>query len=285
MAHTEAPDRPRRPRRLPGRRGNLDHYFTQIAAIPIPDQAEVAELLAVIRDDGRPASERMAARDRLLTGNLRLVVHLAQYFEGRGLDLDDLIAAGNMGLFRAVELYDAGFGMKFSGYAAQWIKASIRRTLVNLSRPIRVPMQTFYLVGRYQRAVTALSSRLGRHPKPEEIRAEMGLNIQKWARLTDALAASGVAGIGDSPVAARGESPVDAAARAEAPGRLRRTSRPALAPRRSPVSPSRPVSKNGKPGPPRSPLFLFPTGQQKVTPRTSRRGYDAPSGEHHDHLP
>ena len=48
-----------------------------------------------------------------------MVVHLAGYFENRGLDRDDLIAAGNMGLFRAVELYDAGFGMKFSGYAAQ----------------------------------------------------------------------------------------------------------------------------------------------------------------------
>ena len=80
----------------------------------------------------------------LVLGNLRLVVHLAKQYQGMGIELDDLIHEGTIGLCQARDNYDPSKG-KFSVHAANWIKATIRQALNEKSRTIRVPS---YLAGK-----------------------------------------------------------------------------------------------------------------------------------------
>jgi len=82
--------------------------------------------------------------DDLVLGNLRLVVHLAKKYQGMGLSLEDLVHEGTIGLCTARDKFDSSKG-KFSTYAAQWIKATIRQALNNKSRTIRVPAHRTHL--------------------------------------------------------------------------------------------------------------------------------------------
>src|SRR5260370_22432210 len=100
---------------------DLRIYLRDIDATEVLSREEECELA------GRVAGGDPTARDRLIRANLRLVVHLARAYLGRGLGLDDLIAEGNLGLMRAVEGYDAGARVRFGPYAGFWIKQSLRR--------------------------------------------------------------------------------------------------------------------------------------------------------------
>ncbi|MEI7731962.1 MAG: RNA polymerase sigma factor RpoD/SigA [Verrucomicrobiota bacterium] len=80
-----------------------------------------------------------AARERMILCNLRLVVHIAHNYQGMGLPLSDLISEGNLGLMRAVDLYDPNRGARFSTYAGHWIRQRMRRALSNQSRVVRLP--------------------------------------------------------------------------------------------------------------------------------------------------
>ena len=78
-------------------------------------------------------------------GNLRLVVHLAKRYQGMGLSLEDLVHEGTIGLCKARDKFNPHMGAKFSTYAAQWIKATIRQALNNKSRTIRIPSHRTHL--------------------------------------------------------------------------------------------------------------------------------------------
>src|SRR5256885_8883045 len=92
------------------------------------------------------------ARDHRVRANLRLVVHLAKTYLGRGVALEDLIAEGNLGLLRAVEGYDGQAGVPFSTYASFWIKQSIRRVVIHQGKPVRLPQYAVTLLSKWRRA-------------------------------------------------------------------------------------------------------------------------------------
>ncbi|QDV73001.1 sigma-70 family RNA polymerase sigma factor [Botrimarina mediterranea] len=121
----------------------------------------------------------LAARDRMVRANLRLVVNIARGYAGKGLGLQDLIEEGNLGLLRAVEGFDPAVGTRFSTYASYWIKQSIKRALINTGKTIRIPAYMVELLSKWRRASARLTEELDRTPTPEEIARVLGLPKKK----------------------------------------------------------------------------------------------------------
>jgi RNA polymerase primary sigma factor len=121
----------------------------------------------------------VAARDRMVRANLRLVVNISRSYVGKGLALQDLIEEGNLGLLRAVEGFDPEMGTRFSTYASYWIKQSIKRALINSAKTIRIPAYMVELLSKWRRATARLSDELGRMPTQEEVARVLGLPKKK----------------------------------------------------------------------------------------------------------
>lgn len=150
-------------------------YLKEIGKIP-PLTAEEEKKLAKRIEKGDEEAKRQLAR-----ANLRLVVSIAKKYiwKSSNLTLLDLIQEGNLGLFRAVEKFDWRKGYKFSTYATWWIRQAITRALADQIRTIRIPVHMVELISKYTQVKRRLLQDLGREPLPEEIAAEMGLEVAK----------------------------------------------------------------------------------------------------------
>jgi RNA polymerase primary sigma factor len=156
---------------------SIQMYLREIGKTALLKGAEEIELAK------RIGKGDVAARKRLIEANLRLVVSIAKKYMGRNLGLLDLIQEGNLGLFRAVEKFDWRKGYKFSTYATWWIRQAITRALADQSRTIRIPVHMVETLNKYAQAERQLVQDLGREPLPEEIAAEMGIEVEKVYQL------------------------------------------------------------------------------------------------------
>src|SRR5262249_34842247 len=127
------------------------------------------------------------ARDHLVRANLRLVVNIARSYGGKGMDLPDLIAEGNLGLLRAAEGFDPTMGTRFSTYASYWIRQYIKRGLLNTGKTIRLPAYTNDLMNKWRRATAQLQDELGRPPTQEEVAQHLNLSRRKFKIVKKAL--------------------------------------------------------------------------------------------------
>ncbi len=116
-----------------------------------------------------------AARNRMVTANLGLVVTIARRFQGRGLALEDLVGEGNLGLIRATECFDPKFGTRFKTYASYWIEEAIRDALINRTAMIRLPAYIIGLLTKWDRTSRLLHQKREFPPTFDEVASHLGL--------------------------------------------------------------------------------------------------------------
>jgi RNA polymerase primary sigma factor len=155
----------------------LQLFLREIGRHPLLTAADEVELAKRIeRGD-------MAAKQRMIESNLRLVVSIAKNYRNQGLPFLDLIQEGMFGLIRAVEKFEWQRGLKFSTYATWWIRQAVQRAVADKARTIRMPVHVVERMQKMHQAERRLWMQLAREPTLEEIAEEAGLPLQQAAEV------------------------------------------------------------------------------------------------------
>lgn len=109
-------------------------YLKEINKIPLLSRDEETDLAL------KAAQGDTVARDKIVSSNLRFVVNVAKKYQNHGLELEDLISEGNIGLLTAIERFDVSKGYHFISYAVWWIRQAILKAICEKSRMIRLPL-------------------------------------------------------------------------------------------------------------------------------------------------
>lgn len=125
----------------------------------------------------------LAARDRMIESNVRLVISIAKRYVNRGLEFADLLEEGNVGLIKAVEKFNYRKGFKFSTYATWWIKQAITRAIADQSRTVRVPAHIIDAINKVAKVQRRFLQSCGREATMAELAQRLSTPKEKLAAL------------------------------------------------------------------------------------------------------
>ena len=177
----------------------ISWYLSSIGRVPLLTPAEEIELgnqvqtMMSLTEDGQIKEESKEfnshqkrlirigrrAKERMMKANLRLVVSVAKKYQGKGLELLDLVQEGSLGLERAVEKFDPTRGYKFSTYAFWWIRQSMTRAIACQSRTIRLPVHLSERLATIRKVSLDLAHKLGAMPSRIEIAEAMEIELEE----------------------------------------------------------------------------------------------------------
>lgn len=147
--------------------GKVEICGVNTAQLPVLTERQKTELLRAAR------AGNAAARQKMIQGNLRLVLSVVQKFVGRGENLDDLFQVGCIGLIKAIDNFDPALNVRFSTYGVPMIVGEIRRFLRD-NNPVRVSRSIRDLAYHAMQAREELQKQTGREPRVSEIAEKVG---------------------------------------------------------------------------------------------------------------
>jgi RNA polymerase primary sigma factor len=150
---------------------SVDKYLREISKYDLIDASEEIELAKRIRK-----GDQIAA-DKLVRSNLRFVISVAKQYQNMGLNFEDLINEGNIGLIKAAHKFDETKGFKFISYAVWWIRQSIMKAIAEKSRVVYLPLNKINSITKINRIASELENELGREPSALEISEEAEMDI------------------------------------------------------------------------------------------------------------
>ena len=151
----------------------INKYFNDIHSTTFLTPDEEVELSLRIKQGD------VHARNRLVKANLRFVISVAKQYQNQGIELEDLINEGNIGLIKAAEKFDPTRGFKFISCAVWWIRQSITSALAESSRSIRLPLNVVNSISRLQKAIHTYEQNHSCFPSLEELSQMTDLPIDR----------------------------------------------------------------------------------------------------------
>ena len=148
-------------------------YLKEVSRYPLLNADEEKELAYKIRNGDKKSI------DKLVNSNLRFVISVAKQYQGQGLDLMDLIEAGNYGLIKSATKFDPDKGYKFISYAVWWIKQSIIQSISETSRTVRLPVSQSSSIIKILKTISKFEQEHNRRPSNEEIGQILNINPDK----------------------------------------------------------------------------------------------------------
>ncbi|MDR0361798.1 MAG: RNA polymerase sigma factor RpoD [Planctomycetota bacterium] len=183
MLKEEAQLKARLDRLTPQEKRRLEMTRDKLLRIRMEAKEPLSRLLVRARHVGKRFEEYQTVKQKLSSGNLRLVVSIAKKYRHRGLSFIDLIQEGNTGLMKAVEKYEYRRGYKFSTYATWWIRQAITRAIADQARTIRIPVHMIETMSKLRRITKQLVQEIGREPTVEEIAAQADIPVAEARRV------------------------------------------------------------------------------------------------------
>jgi len=151
---------------------SLDNYRHDVSREPLITADEEIELARRIKAGDSDALEKLAR------ANLRFVISVAKQYQNQGLQLQDLINEGNVGLIKAAEKFDETRGFKFISYAVWWIRQSILQALAEQARIVRLPLNKIGALSKINKAYSVLEQENERQPTPDEIAEYLDISVE-----------------------------------------------------------------------------------------------------------